>query len=358
MSAQEFLVNNSDKIIEALITTVQNDHLKHIGEVFETKKARLFFSKDMTKSIEDVFQSPVLLEEFGKKFEKWQPVVNKENIQYLKNDVIEFFFAPIENNPAWKEFWKKQSVHLTPEEQQIVRDLIAVAVTYKLQCAWSDRHEDKLTNNLDKFSAFTMWINASVKRQIREKQAEKTEKIIAIGLSDFEFAIKNFGKTGPIAVTLLSIKDISPNLKKSIQGIRDNLHFHALDGSEQLLQAALLKLIENIVSASKSATNSLNDKCIQEVGRVIVKDIDTHYHDLIKNRKAPPYLIDSLTKLESLVSAETQKKYRKLFDACKPEEKSVEKKENRLKRMSSFFQRNNIKKEDVQKKLNENQYQL
>lgn len=354
-NAQKLLKKNNSKIVGCLKEAIDGKDLKHIGEVFIGLHGRLFFdigaSADLTKTL----QNHTLLARFDKKLEQWQPVVNEENIDYL-NDLVEYFFQPIEQSKEWQAFWKQQKTIIPKKKQQEIRDQIAVAVTYKIQCLWAIQNPVKMEdkNQVDKVSCFTLWIHALINDEIEERQRQKTKRVIANAVADFRMGLLSRGEAGA-RVLILSKKDIYPQLMRHIRDIRSNIHFKALAEGEEMLQGELLKLMDDALFESKKPKSKIDKYVVKKIAEAILMDINAQHLVRFSTGKTPDYLMSSLGKAEPLIGSKVKEKCVRLlknykikkYQASKASSRPRGKNAEREPLLPSFFHNSSTSKKET-----------
>lgn len=311
--AQKRLKSHSNIIIDSLNEAVERKKLEHIGKVFTGHYGRLFFDIAISDELTKIFQNNEVLAGFEKKFDQWEPVVNKKNIRYLKK-LVEYFFKPLEQSEEWQEFWQEQKKLIPKEQQKEIRDLIAVGVAYKIQCLWAIENAVRMSdrNQIDKVSCFTMWINGTVNNEIKEKQLQKTRRMIENALTDFKTGLLNIGDENQ-KLSMLSKQEIYPKLMEQLQSIRRNIHFKAISESEEILQEGLVKLVDDMLLSSKQAKSKVDKYCLKKLSEAILMDINIHHLVRFRDVKTADFLMNSVGKVEHFIGSKVKEQCARLL---------------------------------------------
>lgn len=323
--AQQHIAQHSKLIIEYL-TFISSLFPHHLGEaVSASAKGRLFFKEGISLSeemqrifetiftgMEVLFHHEHLLAEFEKLFSQWQPVVTEENIQSTKQQIIEYFFLPLEQSDLWNDFWtlarERLAKHFSPEhletESTKIRDKIAGAFTYKISSAWSHVNEKTTRKNIDKLSCFTKMINyIGEPQEMLSEQKNKTIKMIANALTDLTAHLKE------PQTTLKSTHEIEQRVKMCLEQIRADLQFQALEDSEQILQKQLQIYIAHLQTLKMDHKKYV----IKKTAETILRDINEYQFNRFQQGTASTQHMDTVEKTLPLIGKKAKAEFSDLL---------------------------------------------
>lgn len=322
----EILAKLSEEIVAYLSDVADFYSPDHIGAAFNWTDGtgRVFFniteSFTFPASLETALTHEAILDTFQDQLYAWFEIANpylcKKNSKKCA-EIVNFFFQPIENSTAWKNFWEKECKKITAAltansikivnvelEQKNIRDSIAGTFLYKIQDIWKSTRT--VIKQQEEIAHFIIYVN-SINPNAHKKMMVFKSKLLKGNIEDSLNTNASFINKG-----LWEEKEIQKKLITQINELRKNKLIYLLPKGEMMLYAGL---VDFVLGLPKAAAN----KAI----KAIFADISFHYLDYLDLNNEPPknYLMSTIEALLPHASNTTKKNNNKLLQ-CYAKHKS------------------------------------
>lgn len=287
--------------------------LHSIGETFDPDKmkGRLFFNPNIvnvSSELESVFSHPLIVSAFSVKFSGWRFSADQmnqyENIEFLKNEIVDYFFSPIESSQSWDQFWADESKKMLllkdqvesdaddkklsfAEEKHHIRHLIAGAFSYKISTLWAKQNHD-VASYKTQLAIFTLIVNSigNVK-QVITKQLDKTLRLFSDEFMPIKAALVAGEYKGKTKARLAREKFL-----KITENIRSNEWFEVIADNESKLLEQQMRVFNDYVKSPKK-----EDYLVGKLAKAILLEIAKAHPNLHTDIIQPVGLAKDISKL-------------------------------------------------------------
>lgn len=349
--ALSFIADHSDLIVGYLKSVAEKS--LHIGELASQGGGRLFTDAKeipINNELKQFFLSDILTTELKAKTAEWTPIVTIGNIFKTEKSIIEYFFAPIVFQPAWKAFWSEQKkiiidhvkkknpnlsqndktlTILITEESNKAFSFIANSFVFKIISSGIYKASFE---NLERINILKLINNNfNTPNKAITDQEDIVKKIITSAFIDLVKNVASYiadhpdEQYGKKPVHLKTQDEVRETINHTFDLIRGSLNFNAVEAKEDLLQEKIANLFEEGLTEEKIATanqvpvKKLSTKRLNWVKTTIAEHVLTDIYELFfANQSGEPQIANSLLntvkKLTPFISAAKKEELKPLIE--------------------------------------------
>lgn len=254
--------------------------------------------------IDKILRNEKIISCFHGKYLPWQPIMSAKNITHTKEEIVNYFFKPIEESLEWQDFKTNALEKYTPKKQRQIRDMIAGALTYKILLLWCNQFDcSESQDKVNKTSIFAKMVSLiGYPKILISKQVDLVKTLIKNELNNLFLTLTNKNNK-PNEIAEYNV------VKKRIRAIRNNDLFCTILSSERILQESLTLFINQLKDskASKEMTKVTAEQILLDLNKRYMKRASK------KTSQPPFYLIILIERLKPLVSKEVKNECTKLL---------------------------------------------
>lgn len=335
-----FLSHYSDQLIQALIRK-KNNYLDNMFEEDTSKNKILFddMSSSLTKEPDDILTNPQIIYSFQRKFDHWKITLDqKEMIQTIQKDFVDYFFYPLESCSQWKNFLasltptiaspisgqdeiiilkeEKKSSDST-EDKLLFRNSIAVSFCYQIINFWEPINPDELIKNKEKLLIFKKILHLiGHPNKMAHLQEKRKNSFMSTQINQLEKTIETYFK-------LKNKKNIGQAVQAKINIIQNSKKYKILEMENEIeLYRLLIKMFRHLITYLETNVKYKKDTYpIKKVAEAILLQINNKYGHLAKGAMLPDYIMNVISELREYIGTKTNKKCNHLLSCYETNKK-------------------------------------